>query len=221
MIWTVPNALTFARLLAAPGVAVPFMLLPRPEADIWALGIFLAAAATDFLDGWLARRLGQESALGRVLDPIADKAMVVIALALLLALHGVWGGAGSPTSPPDGPPDRPVPLSWVVTLPVVTILMREILVSGLREALGPGAQLAVTRLAKRKTAAQMAAIPAVLLWEPLRAGSPDGATTPARLAWVSGFGLLLLWIAAIFTVITGWDYARKALRYIREEEDRA
>ncbi len=221
MIWTIPNMLTVGRLLAAPGVPVPFMVLPRPEADLWALGIFLAAAVTDFLDGWLARRLGQESRLGAILDPIADKAMVVIALALLLSLHDVPADIGTVSLTPTSPPFRPAPLSWVITLPVVTILLREIVVSGLREALGPGARLTVTRLAKWKTGAQMVAIPFAFLWEPIRVATVDGSSLAAMvLPWAYGLGMLLLWLAAILTVITGWDYARKALRYIRAEEER-
>ncbi|MEM6467905.1 MAG: CDP-alcohol phosphatidyltransferase family protein, partial [Pseudomonadota bacterium] len=88
MTWTLPNILTTGRLLAAPAFALVFLVLPRPLADMVALVLFVLAAATDFLDGYLARRLNQESAFGRMLDPIADKAMVVIALSVVLALSG-------------------------------------------------------------------------------------------------------------------------------------
>lgn len=231
MIRTVPNMLTAARLLAAPGIAVPFMALPRPEADLWALGIFLAAAATDFLDGWLARRLGQESALGRVLDPIADKAMVVIALAVLLALSSVAMPpvATVPASAGDAADWSAVGVRlapWIA-LPAVLILLREILVSGLREALGPAARLEVTGLAKWKTAAQMLAIAALLAERPIGLALTQPVTVssdPAVSAgswWIGAVAAGLLWIAAALTVITGWDYAAKALRYIRRQEDRA
>ncbi len=220
MIWTIPNVLTLARLAAAPGIAVPFLVLPRGEAEIWALGIFLAAALTDALDGWLARRLGQESALGRVLDPIADKAMVVLALALVLALHGVpflgagwvvtaWGLTGV------------APIAWPIAVPVALILFREILVSGLREAVGAGPHLAVTRLAKAKTAAQMTAIAVLLAIGPAEQAADGGNATARALRpalYLGGLGLL--WLAALLTAITGWDYAVKAFRYIRGEEDR-
>lgn len=191
MIWTVPNMLTSARLLAAPGLAVPFLLLPRPEADLWALGLFLAAAVTDFFDGWLARRLGQESRLGAVLDPIADKVTVAVGLAVVLA-HA---------------PDPGAPL---LLLPAALILFREGLVSGLREAVG-GTALKVTVLAKWKTTAQMVAIAALL--------AAPAAPPHLAAAGANGIAAALLWIAALLTLITGWDYAAKALRYMRERED--
>ncbi len=217
-LWTVPNLLTLARIAAAPALALPFLLVPRPEADLWALGLFLAAAATDFLDGWLARRLGQESALGRVLDPIADKAMVVIALALVLALYDPRPEAPSGTELVA----LDLTLSWAVTPPIVLILAREILVSGLREALGPGAPLRVTRLAKWKTAAQMAAIALALAEAPadhLAIAAFEPATAFAVELWISLLGLTALWVAAAITLVTGWDYTAKALTYIREREE--
>jgi len=125
MIWTVPNALTAARMLAAPALVLCFLLVDRPAADRLAFGLFIAAAVTDFFDGWLARRLGQVSALGRMLDPVADKAMVLIALSLLAATSRV---------------------GEQVLLPAALIILREVLVSGLREHLG-GTALAVTQLA--------------------------------------------------------------------------
>ncbi len=195
---TVPTMLTLARLAAAPGLAVVAVALERPAAEWWALGLFLAAAATDWLDGWLARRLGQESALGAVLDPIADKAMTVIALAVLTGLTAETGPGGARLDP------------WVA-LPAAAILLREIAVAGLREALGPGAGLAVTRLAKWKTAAQMGAIAAMLAAAPLAAAGLAGAEPAAR---------ALLWLAAALTLVTGWDYAAKAVAYIRGREDR-
>ena len=87
MNWTIPNLLSVIRVLAAPCVAISFVVFERPEADRIAVLIFIGAAATDYLDGWLARILRQESAVGRFLDPIADKAMVTIALALIIALY--------------------------------------------------------------------------------------------------------------------------------------
>ncbi|HEU0222921.1 MAG TPA: CDP-diacylglycerol--glycerol-3-phosphate 3-phosphatidyltransferase [Paracoccaceae bacterium] len=182
MSWTLPNALTVARVLAAPLVALAFLLFERPAADRLALALFLAAALTDFLDGWLARRLGQFSAFGQMLDPIADKAMVTIALGVLLAISG-----------PD----------WRLVLPAVAIFLREVLVSGLREFLGD-IKLPVTPLAKWKTASQMVAI-GLLFAEPAF-GLPAGG------------GLVLLWLAAILTIVTGADYLRKAMPHLERRE---
>ena len=115
MNWTIPNILTVIRLLAAPGVAIMFLYFTRPYADWFALLLFVGAAITDWVDGHLARSWKQETKLGAMLDPIADKAMVVIALAVIL---------GYSTMTP-----------WLV-LPATVILFREVFVSGLREYLG-------------------------------------------------------------------------------------
>ncbi|MCC5984405.1 MAG: CDP-alcohol phosphatidyltransferase family protein, partial [Rhodobacteraceae bacterium] len=89
MRWTVPNMLTILRLLAAPGVAVMFLYFHRPWADWFALILFTVAAITDFFDGYLARSWKQESRIGAMLDPIADKAMVVIALLVITGYSGM------------------------------------------------------------------------------------------------------------------------------------
>ncbi len=141
MIWTVSNILTFARVLAAPVVALVFVLVDRPLADWVAFVLFVVAALTDYVDGWLARRWEQISEIGKMLDPIADKAMVTIALAVLAGLIGI---------------------SFWYVVPVAAILLREVLVSGLREYLGD-VKLPVTQLAKWKTTAQMVAIGWLLL----------------------------------------------------------
>lgn len=220
MSWTLPNILTVLRLLAAPLVALVFVLLPRPFADWIALVLFVGAAATDWLDGRIARAWGLESRFGAMLDPIADKAMVVIALALVMGLGGLHLG---------------------VVLPVSVILFREVFVSGLREFLGDTAGLLkVTKLAKWKTTVQMVAI-ALLLARggfehamidrsigmdeatsaAILAGElPDGAgLLAATRAWeLTGLlGLALLWVAAVLTAVTGWDYFRKALPYLKED----
>ncbi|MEM9146732.1 MAG: CDP-diacylglycerol--glycerol-3-phosphate 3-phosphatidyltransferase [Pseudomonadota bacterium] len=194
MIWTVPNILTLGRLVAAPAMALPFVLMPRPEADAWALALFVVASLTDWLDGWLARRLGQESALGQVMDPIADKAMVLIALAVVLG-----------QSPHD---------AELLLVPIVLILFREVAVSGLREAMGGRGGLQVTPLAKWKTTVQMAAI-ALLLAAPLV--ETGAAGLPSALPGWLGIGLL--WVAAVLTLITGADYAAKAVRVLRRQEE--
>lgn len=138
MKWNIPNILSLLRLIAAPMVAVMFLYFTRPYADWFALCLFLLAAVTDWFDGYLARAWGQETRLGAMIDPIADKAMVVIALMVIVGYNSM--------SP------------WLV-LPATVILFREVFVSGLREFLGDVAgTLKVTKLAKWKTATQMVAI---------------------------------------------------------------
>jgi len=140
MRWTIPNILTTLRLLAAPGVAIMFLYFARPLADWLALLLFLGAALTDWFDGYLARLWKQETKLGAMLDPIADKAMVVVALMVIVGYSE----------------DNWIP--WLV-LPATIILFREVFVSGLREYLGDTAgTLKVTKLAKWKTTVQMLAI---------------------------------------------------------------
>ena len=188
MEWTIPNQLTLARLVAAPLIALVYLALEAPFADIAAFTVFILAALTDFFDGYLARRWGQLSEIGRVLDPIADKVMVVIGLGVLLGAHG---------------------LKFWVLLPATIILFREVLVSGLREALGDRAvALKVTQLAKWKTTFQMVAIGALFL---------AGASAAE---WIGWLGLVLLWIAAILTALTGWDYALKATGLISSQGGR-
>ena len=137
MTWNIPNILTVIRLLAAPGVVVMFLYFTRPWADWFALVLFIGAAVTDWLDGFLARSWKQESRFGAMLDPIADKAMVVIALLVITGYAGM----------------NP----WIL-LPATLIMFREVFVSGLREFLGDAAgSLKVTKLAKWKTTAQMVA----------------------------------------------------------------
>ncbi len=188
--WTIPNALTVARLLAAPCVGLVFLFADRPFADWVAFWIFATAAATDFFDGYLARRFSQESAIGTMLDPIADKAMVVIALAVLMSING---------------------LAVALVLPTLLILMREVLVSGLREYLGD-VKLPVTSLAKLKTTAQMVAIGLLFLVQP----SYEWSSASGWL--VEWCGIALLWLAALLTAITGWDYFAKGLAHINARE---
>lgn len=220
MTWTIPNILTILRLLAAPGVAVMFLYFTRPWADWFALFLFVGAAATDWFDGYLARAWKQETKFGAMLDPIADKAMVVIALLIITGISGM----------------NP----WIL-LPATVILFREVFVSGLREFLGAAAgQLKVTKLAKWKTTAQMIAI-AVLFaagvfehYFGMQSLGMDDAIIGAILAgqeedilglawkyngmiWSFWIGVLLLWVAGTLTLMTGWDYFRKALPLLRDE----
>ena len=219
MKWTIPNVLTTLRLLAAPGVPVMFLYFHRPIADWFALTLFVSAAITDYFDGYLARLWKQESKFGTMLDPIADKAMVVIALLILTGYSGM----------------NP----WLI-LPATVILFREVFVGGLREYLGAKAGLLkVTKLAKWKTTAQMLAIAVLFLGTGLehmegisRQGKTieeyatlvaQGLADPIRSCGMRGCssyatwaGLTLVWFAAALTAITGWDYFRKSLPQLKD-----
>lgn len=221
MTWNLPNVLTVLRLLAAPGVAVMFLYFHRPWADWFALTLFVLAAITDWFDGYLARLWKQESKFGAMLDPIADKAMVVIAIMVITGYNGM----------------NP----WLI-LPATVILFREVFVSGLREFLGAAAgNLKVTRLAKWKTTAQMVAIAVLFLGTGLsylngvamQGMTPEeyaqavsaGLADPVRAcgkrdcaSLAADVGLVLMWIAAGLTAWTGIDYFRKALPYLRDEK---
>lgn len=205
MRWTLPNILTLLRLLAAPAVPLMFFVFSRPFADFAALALFLVAAITDWFDGYLARAWKQESRFGAAMDPIADKAMVVIALVVITGYSGM----------------NP----WLI-LPATVILFREVFVSGLREFLGAKAStLKVTKLAKWKTTFQMVAISVLFLGTGLQyyeTGHPPlvGETSlPWSDSWsdlATQVGLGLIWVAAILTAITGWDYFQKSRPYLRD-----
>ena len=204
MRWTIPNILTVMRLVAAPGVALAFVIFNRPYADWIAIALFILAALTDYVDGKLARAWQQESNFGRMLDPIADKAMVVIALAVIVGLSGI---------------------NALILVPVAFILLREVFVSGLREFLGTKAgKLKVTYLAKWKTTAQMVAIPVLLLaWVfeyDRRHNTPWVSDWFHDWAgWVlSNGGLVLIWVAGLLTLMTGYDYLVKALPFLRDRK---
>jgi CDP-diacylglycerol--glycerol-3-phosphate 3-phosphatidyltransferase len=220
MKWNLPNTLTLIRLLAAPGVPLMFLYFHRPWADWFALALFIGAAITDYFDGYLARLWKQESKFGAMMDPIADKAMVVIAIMVLTGYSGM----------------NP----WLI-LPATIILFREVFVSGLREYLGDKAGLLrVTKLAKWKTTMQMVALAVLFLGTGLEylngvkmAGmTPDeytlavsaGLADPVRAcgksdcASVAGYaGLTLMWVAALLTALTGLDYFQKSKPYLRDE----
>lgn len=219
MNWTIPNILTVIRLAAAPMVALMFLYFTRPYADWFALVLFVGAAITDWFDGYLARSWKQETKLGAMLDPIADKAMVVIALMVIIGFSS-WS-------------------AWLV-LPATVILFREVFVSGLREFLGDTAgTLKVTKLAKWKTTLQMVAIAVLFsqgvfehyfgmsIWgmddemvSAILAGDePDRLGLGWKLTgaqWSGQIGLWLLWIAAALTAVTGIDYFRKAIPYLKD-----
>jgi CDP-diacylglycerol--glycerol-3-phosphate 3-phosphatidyltransferase len=220
MRWTIPNSLTVLRLIAAPGVAIMFLYFHRPWADWLALTLFVGAALTDWFDGYLARLWKQESKFGAMMDPIADKAMVVIAIMVITGYNGM----------------NP----WLI-LPATLIIFREVFVGGLREYLGAKSSLLkVTKLAKWKTTAQMIAIAVLFLGtglDYLNALALEGMTPEQHVAAVAAgeadsirtcgnrdcasyanlVGIWLLWLAALLTVVTGWEYFVKSLPFLRED----
>ena len=205
------NLLTYARILAVPAVVAAMYWQDVLEGGLWlrwvALAIFVTAAITDILDGYVARAYGQQSRFGRMLDPIADKLLVASCLLMLAADSTIRG--------------------WSLWAAIV-ILCREILVSGLREYLAElRVSVPVTRLAKWKTTLQLVAIGFLLAGD---AGDHVGfvveltKVTSAPLAALVGhqviaglvthIGLTLLWLSALLTLYTGWDYFRAGVRHL-------
>jgi cardiolipin synthase (CMP-forming) len=182
--WSLPNILTYARVAAVPLVA-GFQFWPHLAWARWtALVIFSAAAITDFFDGYLARAWSQQSSLGRMLDPIADKLLVSAVILMLVADQTISGAT-----------------LWAA----IVILCREILVSGLREYLAElRVPMPVTAVAKWKTAAQLVALGFLI------AGPAGEAILPGSVMT----GTVLLWIAAILTLYTGWDYMKASYDHV-------
>ena len=196
--FALPNALTILRIVLVPVFVVAFVL-PGEAARLVAFAVFALAGISDWLDGFAARKLKAGSDFGRMLDPIADKVLIAVALMMLVA-EGTFS-----EYKPNGM------LSLLKLVPAIIILSREILVSGLREFLaGTRVSVPVTMLAKFKTAVQMVAIGAMLLL-PLADRVAPGlpSTTYMAAAYV------LLWVAAALTVYTGVIYFRGGMRYIR------
>ncbi|GIX11396.1 CDP-diacylglycerol--glycerol-3-phosphate 3-phosphatidyltransferase [Elioraea sp.] len=185
---SLPNLLTLSRIAAIP-LIVALVLLRWPAADLTACVVFTAAAVTDWLDGHLARRRRQTSELGRMLDPIADKLLVGAVLMLLAGLGR---------------------LSDIGLIAAVVIVLREILVSGLREFLAGLSQgLPVSRLAKWKTGVQMTALGMLV------AGDASARLLGLGFLPVGLLGEALLTLAAALTLVTGWDYLTASLRHVR------
>ena len=186
MLTDLPNILTLSRIAAIP-LLVVLVAIHDPAADLTACILFCAAAITDYFDGKLARLRRQQSDLGRMLDPIADKLLVGASLMML---------AGQNRLPGLG------------LYPAIVIMLREILVSGLREYLaGIRIGLPVTRLAKWKTGFQMGALGTLL------AGNTSAELLHIEFLPVAGIGETMLWVAAALTLITGWDYLTAGWRH--------
>lgn len=199
MLTTLPNLLTLSRILAIPLVIITFYV-PTPYGPWIGCALFSLAGFTDWLDGRLARLWKQQSELGRFLDPIADKLLVAAVLFMLGALQ----------LRQQPPPDE-LSLTILFILPALVILSREILVSGLREHLaGLRVRVPVSRLAKWKTGIQMGAIGVLLV------GDAGPAFLPVTL-----IGELMLWAAAVLTLITGYDYLRAGITHMSDEEPSA
>jgi CDP-diacylglycerol--glycerol-3-phosphate 3-phosphatidyltransferase len=222
MIWTIPNILTIGRLAAAPLIALVFVVVERPIADNIAIALFLIAAITDYVDGWLARKLNQVSELGKMLDPIADKVMILVGLILVLGYLQALDPYSSM-------------LLNLMFVPATLIATREVLISGVREYLGD-VKLPVTLIAKWKTTVQLIAIGVGLcalridhdassVWiQFVNQGSTGVLVSPqdAFFLWLGPVmliaTLLLLTLAAILTVISGLGYMRAALDHLRTPE---
>ena len=182
MLFNLPNMLTLSRIVAIPLVVACFWL-DRGWAQWFSMALFVAAAVTDWFDGYFARRYHQISRFGRFLDPIADK-LLVAALILMLVAFGRIAG--------------------LLVLPALIILCREIMVSGLREFLaGLNVGVPVSRLAKYKTTLQMVALGFLIVGD---AGPPA-----LRIETIGAVGL---WVAALLTIVTGFDYLQTGLRHM-------
>jgi CDP-diacylglycerol--glycerol-3-phosphate 3-phosphatidyltransferase len=186
-VWNIPNLLTYGRIVAVPLVAG--LLMWGGIGARWiAVAIFVAAAISDFFDGYLARRWEQQSSLGRMLDPIADKVLVAVVL-LVLAADGILSGGHM----------------WAA----IIIMAREVLVSGLREFLGElQVSVPVTQIAKWKTAVQLVAVGFLI------AGPAGDRLIPH----ITALGIAGLWVAAALTLYTGYDYFKAGIRHVVDEE---
>ena len=185
------NLLTYLRIAAVPAVVACLYWQDILQGGLWlrgvALVIFIGAGVTDALDGYFARKWGEQSTFGRMLDPIADKLLVSSCL-LMLAADGTIRG-------------------WSLWAAIV-ILCREILVSGLREYLAElRVSVPVTQLAKWKTTLQLVAVGFLI------AGEAGDAVLPV----ITPIGLALLWLSALLTLYTGWDYFRAGVRHLIKE----
>lgn len=187
-IWNIPNILTLMRIAAIPVLALLLMSGER-EPCFWAAAIFSAASFTDWLDGYLARKMGIVTVFGKFLDPIADKLIVMAALIMI------------------------IPFGRVPAWMVLVILGREIIITGLRGiASSEGIVIAASDLGKWKTIFQIVAIIALLLHYDYRwFFSMDH---PLALVNMHNVGMFYLWIAFIITVWSGVDYLAKFVRII-------
>ena len=193
MLKKIPNILTIGRIIIVPFFVLAFYL-PGFYGDLTAFALFVIASFTDFLDGMLARMMGEESKLGELLDPIADKIIVATAL-ILLVMDGT--------------------IRHYEVIAAIIILTREILISGLREFLARGQiKLPVTNLAKLKTFLQMFAIALLLT------GETGNKILNFQDYNAQTIGIILLWLSAFLTLYTGYEYLRKGIDHAISEDNK-
>jgi CDP-diacylglycerol--glycerol-3-phosphate 3-phosphatidyltransferase len=186
---SLPNLLTLSRIFAVP-ILVFLLWKPAPWDYAITFALYCIVGITDYFDGYLARAQGQISKLGQFLDPIADKIMVAAVIIMLMASRKADG-------------DAPIIEDFNV-IPALIIMLREIMVSGLREFLAElKVSMPVNRLAKWKTTLQLISLGALIL----------GGSLPSQ-PWVHIVGVLSLWAAAALTLVTGYDYLRTGLRHM-------
>ena len=193
MLRKIPNILTIGRIIIVPFFVLAFYL-PGFYGDLTACVLFVIASFTDFLDGMLARMMGEESKLGELLDPIADKIIVATAL-ILLVMSGT--------------------IKHYEVIAAIIILTREILISGLREFLAKGRiKLPVSNLAKLKTFLQMVAIALLLT------GETGNKILNFQDYNAQTIGIILLWLSAFLTLYTGYEYLRKGIDHAISEDNK-
>ena len=189
----IPNYLTIGRIIIVP-IFVFTYYLPGFYGDVIPFALFVLASFTDFLDGLLARMYKEESKLGELLDPIADKIIVATAL-ILLVMDGT--------------------IKNYEVIAAIIILTREILISGLREFLAKGKiNLPVSSLAKTKTFLQMIAISALLT------GETGNKIINFQDYNAQTIGIVLLWLSAFLTLYTGYEYLRKGIDHAISEDEK-
>ena len=189
----IPNYLTIGRIIIVPFFVVAYYL-PGFYGDIIPFVLFVTASFTDFLDGLLARIYKEESKLGELLDPIADKILVAAAL-ILLVMNGT--------------------IKNYEVVAAIIILTREILISGLREFLAIGKiKLPVSNLAKLKTFLQMFSISILLT------GETGNKIVNFQDYNAQTIGIILLWFSAFLTLYTGYDYLRKGIDHAISEDEK-
>ncbi len=193
MLKKIPNYLTIGRIIIVPFFVVAFYL-PGFYGDLTAFTLFIAASFTDFLDVMLARMFKEDSKLGELLDPIADKIIVATAL-ILLVMDGT--------------------IRHYEVVAAIIILTREILISGLREFLAKGQiNLPVSNLAKLKTFLQMVAISLLLT------GETGNKILNFQNYNAQTIGIILLWLSAFLTLYTGYEYFRKGIDHAISEDNK-
>ena len=187
----IPNILTIGRIIIVPIFVVTFFI-PGLFGDLIPFFLFVIASFTDYLDGLLARLFKEESKLGELLDPIADKILVAAAL-ILLVMNGT--------------------IKNYEVIAAIIILTREILISGLREFLAKGRiTMQVTSLSKLKTFIQMTSI-AILL-----TGESGNKIINFQDYNAQTVGIILLWLSSFLTLYTGYDYLRKGIDHAINED---